>query len=88
MVSLDNCLSIAHMVEALLILLKQDSLAPPLWFKSEARKLLSRLIMQEGAVAITLGRLVGGTQLVNNSTLTNWKDMVETLLSSFFSLFY
>jgi hypothetical protein len=68
MVSLVNCLSIAHMVEALLILLKQDNLAPPLWFKSKVRKLLSRFIMQEGGVAATLGRLVGGTQLVSNST--------------------
>jgi hypothetical protein len=67
MVFLVDCLSIAHMVEALLILLGQDSIAPPLWFKSEIRKLLSKLIMQEGGVVVTLGRLVGGTQLVNST---------------------
>jgi hypothetical protein len=38
MVSLVNCLLVAHMVEALLILLGQDNLAPPLWFKFEVRK--------------------------------------------------
>lgn len=68
MVFLVDYLSVAHMVEALLILLGQDNIAPPLWFKFEIRKLLSKFIMQEGGVATALGRLVGGIQLVNNST--------------------
>jgi hypothetical protein len=56
------------MIEALLILLGQNSLAPLIWFKFEVRKLLSRFIMQEGGVVTALGRLVGGIQLVSNST--------------------
>ncbi|CAK9866086.1 unnamed protein product [Sphagnum jensenii] len=60
--SMVECLPVAHMVEALLTLLGQDSPAPPPWFKSEAGKLLSRLIMREGGVAAAIGRLVGGTQ--------------------------
>lgn len=66
--SMVECLPVAHMVEALLTLLGQDSPAPPPWFKSEAGKLLSRLIMREGGVAAAIGRLVGGTQGVSNST--------------------
>eukprot|EP01018_Ginkgo_biloba_P003543 Gb_26061 [translate_table: standard] len=53
-------LSVGEMVETFLALVRQKEPFPPEWLKSEAGKVLSRLVMKNGGVQAVLQRLVGG----------------------------